>query len=98
MVERAAELVTVFGGGGFIGRYVCALLLKSGVRVRVASRNPRSAHFTPPLAQVGQVGFVRADITTRDSVARALDGASAAISLPGVLKGRFRAVHVTGAA
>lgn len=97
MIERSDELVTVFGGGGFIGRYVCELLLKSGVRVRVASRRPSRAHFIQPLGQVGQFGFVRADVTDRDSVARALDGASAAINLCGILKGRFRAVHVTGA-
>ena len=97
MIERAEELVTVFGGGGFIGRYVCEMLLKSGVRVRVASRHPRQAHFIQPLGQVGRLGFVRADITDPARVARAVEGSSAVINLPGVLKGRFRAVHVTGA-
>ena len=38
MIDRNEELVTVFGGGGFVGRYVCEFLLKSGVRVRVAQR------------------------------------------------------------
>ena len=38
MIDRSEELVTVFGGSGFIGRYVCELLMKSGVRVRVATR------------------------------------------------------------
>ena len=45
MIEPAGQLVTVFGGGGFIGRYVCEMLLKSAVRVRVAAREPRTAHF-----------------------------------------------------
>lgn len=97
MISQAEELVTVFGGSGFIGRYVCEMLLKSGIRVRVASRRPRLAYFIQPLAQVGQLGFVRADITDPRSVARALDGATAAVNLCGVLKGRFQAVHVTGA-
>ena len=43
MIERAEELVTVFGGGGFIGRYVCEFLMKRGVRLRVAQRNPKQA-------------------------------------------------------
>lgn len=94
---RDPQLITIFGGGGFIGRYVCERLLRSGVRVRVASRRPSRAHFIQPLGQVGQFGFVRADITERDSVARAVEGATAVINLCGVLKGRFRAVHVTGA-
>ena len=97
MIDRGDELVTVFGGGGFIGRYVCEILLRSDRRVRIASRNPRSAHFIQPLAQVGQIGFVRADITDRDSIARAVDGATSVVNLCGILKGHFRAVHVTGA-
>ena len=63
MIERAEELVTVFGGGGFIGRYVCEFLMKSGVRIRVAQRNPKQAYTIQPLGQVGQFGFVRADVT-----------------------------------
>ena len=83
MIERTEELVTVFGGGGFVGRYVCEALLKRGVRVRIAQRDPRQAYIIQPLAQVGQFGFVRADITNRDSVRNALRGASAAINLCG---------------
>ncbi len=97
MIEPAQQLVTVFGGGGFVGRYVCEMLMKTGARVRVASRNPRTAHFIQPLGQVGQFGFVRADITDAQSVARAVEGCSAVINLCGVLKGNFQAVHVTGA-
>ena len=60
MIDRGDELVTLFGGGGFIGRYVCEMLLRSGRRVRIASRNPRSAYFIQPLGQVGQIGYLRA--------------------------------------
>ena len=97
MIDRGDELVTLFGGGGFIGRYVCEFLLRSGWRVRIASRNPRSAYFIQPLGQVGQIGYVRADITAPESIARAVDGAAAVVNLCGILKGRFEAVHATGA-
>ena len=97
MIDPADELVTVFGGGGFIGRYVCEMLLKEAVRVRVACRRPRRAHFIQPLAQVGQLGFVGADIQDRESVARAVDGASSVVNLCGVFGRAMRAVHVTGA-
>ena len=97
MIEPTEQLVTVFGGGGFIGRYVCEMLLKAGVRVRVASRDPRRAHFIQPLGQVGQFGFVRADITNAASVAHAVEGCFAVVNLCGLLKGNFQAVHVTGA-
>jgi NADH dehydrogenase len=97
MIEPANQLVTVFGGGGFIGRYVCEMLLKRMVRIRVAAREPRSAHFIQPLGQVGQVGFVRADLEDRDSIDRAVEGASAVVNLCGVMKGKVAHVHVTGA-
>jgi NADH dehydrogenase len=97
MIGRFEELVTIFGGDGFIGRYVCEFLLRSGVRVRVASRDPRNSYFIQPLGQVGQFGFVQADITDRRSVARALEGASAAVNLVGVFGRKMQAVHVDGA-
>jgi NADH dehydrogenase len=97
MIERFEEQVTVFGGGGFIGRYVCEALFKRGVRVRIASRDPRNAYFIQPLAQVGQFGFEKADLTSLESVRHALRGASAAINLCGVFGRRMQAVHVDGA-
>ena len=97
MIDRSTSLVTVFGGGGFIGRYVCEALLKAGVRVRVAQRDPRAAAFLQPLGGVGKLGFVAADLARPDSVARAVDGAGVVVNLVGILKGRFDAVHVAGA-
>ncbi len=96
MMTLSEELVTVFGGDGFVGRYVCEQLFKSGVRVRVASRDPRNSYFIQPLGQVGQFGFVKADVANRDSVRRALAGASAAINLVGAFR-KMEAVHVAGA-
>jgi NADH dehydrogenase len=97
MIERFEEQVTVFGGDGFIGRYVCEFLFRSGVRVRVASRDTRNSYFIQPLGQVGQFGFVRADISNLESVRHALHGASAAVNLVGVFGRKMQAVHVDGA-
>lgn len=97
MIERSEELVTVFGGGGFIGRYVCESLFKRGVRVRIAQRDPRTAYIIQPLAQVGQFGFAAADITDARSVSEAVHGATAVVNLIGIFGKRMRAVHVDGA-
>ena len=97
MIEPANQLVTLFGGGGFIGRYVCETLLRRGIRVRVASRNPRAAHFLQPLAQVGQIGFVRADLLKQRSIDSAVIGSSAVVNLCGVMGRGIRGVNVTGA-
>lgn len=97
MFNKIDRLVTVFGGGGFIGRYVCECLFKAGVRVRVAERHPRRAYFLQPLAAVGQLDLATADVTRRDLVAGAVAGASAVINLVGILKGDFEALQAEGA-
>jgi len=97
MYDKRSGLVTVIGGGGFIGRYVCETLFKTGIRVRVAERHPRRAYFLQPLAAIGQLDLVKADVRNRDSVARAVDGASAVINLVGTLKGDFEALQAEGA-
>jgi NADH dehydrogenase len=97
MIDRKEELVTVFGGDGFIGRYVCEFLLRSGARIRVASRNPRRSFFLQPLAQVGQYGFVQANLRNADSVEHAVRGASAVINLVGIFGKGMQGIHVDGA-
>ena len=90
-------LVTVFGGGGFIGRYVCEALLKAGARLRVAGRDPRRAWFLQPLGSVGQVAAISADLTRPETIARTVEGADAVINLVGTFKGNLELVHVHGA-
>lgn len=90
-------LVTVFGGGGFIGRYVCEALIKAGVRLRVAERHPRHAYFLQPLGQLGQISLATADFTRPATIERAVEGTAAVINLVGVFKGNLQAIHVDGA-
>jgi len=91
------RLVTLIGGGGFLGRYVAQELLAAGVRLRIAQRDPREALFLKPLGGLGQTQFVAVDVRRPDSIARAVQGADAVVNLVGVLKGNFQAVHVDGA-
>lgn len=91
------RLVTMFGGGGFLGRYVAQDLLKAGLRIRIAERNPGDAFFIKPMGGLGQTQFVSADITKPETLPRALEGADAAINFVGILKGDFRKVHADGA-
>ncbi|QLC24951.1 complex I NDUFA9 subunit family protein [Parasphingopyxis algicola] len=91
------RLVTMFGGGGFLGRYVAQDLLKAGIRIRIAERNPGDAFFIKPMGGLGQTQFVAADITKPATLVRALEGADAAINFVGILKGDFQKVHVEGA-
>ena len=97
MLNATPRLVTVFGGGGFIGRYVCEMLLKSGVRVRVAQRDAKAAFFLQPLGEMGQIDVVRADVANAASVATAVAGAEAVINLVAIMGGAMHAVNATGA-
>ena len=92
------ETVTVFGGDGFVGRYVVQALLRDGHRVRVASRNPKRGWFLKAQANLGQIAYVSADVTRPETLPHAVSGATAVINLVGILKGDFDAVHRQGAA
>jgi NADH dehydrogenase len=91
------KLVTLIGGGGFIGRYVVQELLRAGARVRIAQRDPRQAVFLKPQGGLGQIQFVAADITRPESIMRAASGSDAVVNLVGILAGDFHAVQADGA-
>jgi uncharacterized protein YbjT (DUF2867 family) len=90
------ELVTLIGGGGFVGRYAAQALLRGGWRVRVAQRDPRQAFYLKPLGAIGQTQFVAADVTRPDTIARAVEGAQAVVNLAGSFGDAMR-VQATGA-
>lgn len=91
------SLVTVFGGGGFLGRQVAQALMARDARVRVAQRDLASAVRVKPLGALGQTQFVTADIRKPASVARAIEGSDIIINLVGVLSGDFEGSHNEGA-
>ena len=91
------QLVTLFGGGGFLGRYVAQALLKRGARVRIAERDPSNAWFLKPLGGLGQTQFVAANLTRAEEARRAAHGSTAVVNLVGILKGDFTAIHIDGA-
>jgi uncharacterized protein YbjT (DUF2867 family) len=80
------RLITVFGGDGFVGRYVVQALLRAGARVRVASRNPKRGWFLKAQANLGQIAYIAADVTVPETLKRALQGADIAINLVGSFK------------
>lgn len=91
------KLITLIGGGGFIGRYVAQALLARGARVRIAQRRPQAAQFLKPLGGLGQTQFVRVDIRRPETLARAIHGSDGVVNLVGILRGDFAAVHEAGA-
>lgn len=93
--------VTVFGGSGFLGRYVVERLADRDVVVRVAVRDPEAAKHLKTLGQVGQVTPIACDIKDAEAVRGAVAGSDGVINLVGILaeRGRqtFKALHVDAA-
>nr|WP_319483174.1 complex I NDUFA9 subunit family protein [uncultured Cohaesibacter sp.] len=85
MASSTGQIVTVFGGSGFLGRHVVRALAKEGYRIRVAVRRPDLAGFLQPLGTVGQIMPVQTNLRDRESVARALAGSDAVVNLVGIL-------------
>lgn len=89
--------VTVFGGSGFLGRYVVERLADLDITVKVAVRDPEAAKYLRTLGQVGQVTPFACDVTDAAAVARAVEGTDAVVNLVGILaeRGRqtFKALH-----
>ena len=100
-IREANRLATVFGGSGFLGRYIVRALVHQGWRIRVAVRRPDLAAFLQPIGGVGQIQPVQANLRFPDSIAAALEGASAVVNATGVRAESgaqtYSAVHVEGA-
>jgi NADH dehydrogenase len=97
---ETARIVTIFGGSGFVGRYVAQRMARRGWRVRVAVRRPNEALFVQTYGVVGQVRPVQANIRDDASCRRAVEGADAVVYSVGVLynagRNTFQAAQADG--
>ncbi|MBL4806145.1 MAG: complex I NDUFA9 subunit family protein [Rhodobacteraceae bacterium] len=101
-MNSTPPLVTIFGGSGFLGRYIAQRMAHQGWRVRVAVRRPNEAMFVQPYGQVGQVVPIQANIRDDASTRAAIAGADAVINCVGILaensRQKFDTVQADGAA
>lgn len=95
------NLVTIFGGSGFIGTQAVRQLAKAGWRIRVAVRQPNLAYAMRLHGDVGQIDIVQANVRNPASVRRALEGATASLNLVSTLyetgRQKFMSLNVMGA-
>ena len=80
-----SKLVTIFGGSGFVGRYVAQRMAKQGWRVRVAVRRPNEALFVRQYGAVGQVEPVLCNIRDDATVIKAIICANSVLNCVGIL-------------
>jgi NADH dehydrogenase len=97
MQADGRKVATVFGGSGFIGRYVVKRLAERDYIVRVAVRDPEAALFLKPMGVPGQIVPLGVSVTDDAGVAAAVAGAEVVVNLVGILhetrKATFKAVQ-----
>jgi uncharacterized protein YbjT (DUF2867 family) len=95
------SVATVFGGSGFIGRYIVKRLTHKGFVVRAAVRDTERALFLKPMGGVGQVVPLYASLTNEATVHRAVQGADLVVNAVGILAeprpGDFQRIQAEGA-
>ena len=57
------NLVTIFGGSGFLGRYLVRQLASKGHFIRVITRHPNEALFLKVYGKVGQIQLLSGDLS-----------------------------------
>lgn len=96
-----SKLVTIYGGSGFVGRYIARQMARAGWRVRVAVRRPNEALFVKPYGTPGQVEPVFCNIRDDASVRAVMNSADAVVNCVGILAeagaNSFDAVQAEGA-
>lgn len=100
MVNQTRKVATVFGGAGFIGRYLVPHLVRQGYIIRVAGRDPERGALLKPLGSVGQIVPLYAPVTDAAAIGRAVEGAAIVVNLVGILAesqaGDFTKIQATG--
>lgn len=95
------QIVTIFGGAGFVGRYVTRRMAQAGWRVRVATRHINDANFTRLYGVVGQVEPVFCNIRDDASVRHVTSSADAVVNCVGILeegnRNTFENIQAAGA-
>ncbi len=95
------KIVTIFGGSGFLGRYVVKQLSDAGYRIKIVSLNPYQGRYLKPAGTTGQINIVYGNIRNVQSVKANVKGSDIVINLVGILHSRgkkgFSSTHARGA-
>lgn len=95
------KIITLFGGSGFLGRYVVRELAQAGYRLRIISRQPEQCAGLKTAGNLGQIAIIPGDINRPETFTSLLEGSWAVVNLVGILfekrHRKFNAIHAQGA-
>lgn len=96
-LNQPGKTATVFGGTGFIGRYLVQRLARDGYSVRIPTRQPSKANRLRVSGVVGQVVPLKMSLQDDNALAAAVQGADWVINLVGILaetrRQKFQTLH-----
>jgi uncharacterized protein YbjT (DUF2867 family) len=81
----AKKIVTIFGGSGFIGRYLVRALAPTGAAIRIASRSANHASLCKSMGEVGQIAICSCNVRDKESIQEVISGSTAVVNLTGIL-------------
>lgn len=92
------KLITIFGGSGFLGRYIVKELAQLGYNINIISRTPSQNLYLKTAGNIGQINVSYCNIHDEESVEKIVKGSYAIINAIGILhqkkKNSFEEVHV----
>ena len=92
-----SPIITIFGGTGFLGRYIVNRLAKSGYIINVVTRFPNEAIFLKTSGNVGQISFVKGSFNNLSKLTSLLSSSEIVINCVGILNeeknNKFRQIH-----
>ncbi len=91
------KIITIFGGSGFLGRYIVKELAKSGATINVVSRNPEQHLHLKTSGSVGQIRLIKINIHDSNELQQIVAQSNIVINAIGILyekhKGDFTKIH-----
>ena len=96
-MQNNQKIITIFGGGGFIGKHLMRQLTKLDYRIKVVTRNPYLRGYLKPLGNPGQIELFKINIFNPDDIKQVLKNSDSVINLVGILyetrKQKFDQIH-----
>lgn len=91
------EIVTIFGGTGFLGHVITQELARAGYRIKIVTRHPETAYDLKLYGAVGQICPVYCDFKADNAIEQAVQGSDYVVNLIGILfekkKNAFKRTH-----
>ncbi|MFL2802887.1 MAG: complex I NDUFA9 subunit family protein [Paracoccaceae bacterium] len=92
-----SPIVTIFGGTGFLGRYIVNRLAKLGYIINIVTRFPNEANFLKTSGNVGQINLVKGSFSNLSNVSSLLIESEVVINCVGILNElrnqKFKQIH-----